>query len=42
VFRLHIVLYTDIGVATVGDRVYWEEILGIMECLDCTLCYILI
>ena len=38
-FRLHIVLQTDIVVAKVGDRGYWEEILGIMECLDCALCY---
>jgi len=42
VFRLRIVLRTDIAVATVADRGYWEEILGIMECLGCVLCYKLI
>jgi len=42
VFRLRIVLYTDTILATVDNRGYWEEILGIMQCLDCALCYILI
>jgi len=41
VFRLRIVLYSDVAKATVGDRGYWEEILGIMECLDCVLCCIM-
>jgi len=41
VFRLRTMPYTDVAVATVGDRMYWEEIRGIMECLDCALCYIL-
>ena len=34
--------HTDMVVVTVGDRGYWEEILGIMKRLDCTLCHILV
>jgi len=36
------VLYTDTELETVDNRGYWEEILAIMLCLDCALCYILI
>ena len=41
VFKLRIMLDNDTAGATVGNREYWEEILGIMQCLNCALCYIM-